>query len=112
MIEQTPNLSVNRTVGKLPLRVPSALRAPAAGYLKHSPFASLMENAGLSRCPFPPLRYGKNQGHETDRFAAAQLRVSQTRKSGSIGGVLKHREVRASLSPCAEHALSLHCVEK
>ncbi|MDP3653280.1 MAG: hypothetical protein Q8R67_16520 [Rhodoferax sp.] len=30
----TPNLSVNRTAHKLGLRVPSALRAPAAGYLK------------------------------------------------------------------------------
>lgn len=29
-----PNLSVNRTARKLRLRVPSALRAPAAGYLK------------------------------------------------------------------------------
>ena len=28
------NLSVNRTARKLRLRVPSALRAPAAGYLK------------------------------------------------------------------------------
>jgi hypothetical protein len=33
-----------------------------------------MENAGLSRCPSAPLR--ENQGHETDRFAAAQPRVS------------------------------------
>jgi len=31
-----PNLSVNRTARKLRLRVPSALRAPAAGYLKLS----------------------------------------------------------------------------
>jgi hypothetical protein len=30
------NLSVNRTARKLRLRVPSALRAPAAGYLKRS----------------------------------------------------------------------------
>ena len=30
---QWPNLSVNRTARKLRLRVPSALRAPAAGYL-------------------------------------------------------------------------------
>lgn len=29
-----PNLSVNRTARKLRLRVSSALRAPAAGYLK------------------------------------------------------------------------------
>lgn len=29
-----PNLSVNRTARKLRLRVPSALRAPAAGYLQ------------------------------------------------------------------------------
>jgi hypothetical protein len=29
-----PNLSVNRTTCKLRLQVPSALRAPAAGYLK------------------------------------------------------------------------------
>jgi len=29
-----PNLSVNRTACKLRLQVPSALRAPAAGYLK------------------------------------------------------------------------------
>jgi len=29
-----PNLSVNRTVRKLRLRVPSALRVPAVGYLK------------------------------------------------------------------------------
>ena len=29
-----PNPSVNRTARKLRLRVPSALRAPAAGYLK------------------------------------------------------------------------------
>ncbi len=28
------NLSVNRTARKLRLRVPSALRAPAVGYLK------------------------------------------------------------------------------
>ena len=28
------NLSVNRTVGKLRVPIPSALRAPAAGYLK------------------------------------------------------------------------------
>lgn len=28
------NFSVNRTARKLRLRVPSALRAPAAGYLK------------------------------------------------------------------------------
>jgi hypothetical protein len=27
-----------------------------------SPFASLRENAGLSRCPFPPLRYGRTRG--------------------------------------------------
>jgi hypothetical protein len=32
--EVTPNLSVNRTARKLRLRVPSALRAPTAGYLK------------------------------------------------------------------------------
>jgi hypothetical protein len=30
----TPNPSVNRTPGKLRLPVPSALRAPVAGYLK------------------------------------------------------------------------------
>jgi hypothetical protein len=30
----TANLSVNRTARKLRLRVPSALRSPAAGYLK------------------------------------------------------------------------------
>jgi len=30
-----------------------------AGELYRSPFASLRENAGLSRCPFPPLRYGR-----------------------------------------------------
>jgi hypothetical protein len=30
----TPNLSVNRTACKLRLQVPSALRAPASGYLK------------------------------------------------------------------------------
>lgn len=30
----TPNLSVNRTAHKLRLRVPYALRAPAAGYFK------------------------------------------------------------------------------
>lgn len=30
----TPNLSVNQIARKLRLRVPSALRAPAAGYLK------------------------------------------------------------------------------
>jgi hypothetical protein len=31
---QVANLSVNRTACKLRLQVPSALRAPAAGYLK------------------------------------------------------------------------------
>lgn len=31
---ERPNLSVNRTARKLRLRVPSALRAPAAAYLK------------------------------------------------------------------------------
>lgn len=30
----TPNPSANRTAHKLRLRVPSALRAPASGYLK------------------------------------------------------------------------------
>jgi len=30
----TPNLAVNRTARKLRLRVPSALRAPVAGYVK------------------------------------------------------------------------------
>ena len=30
------NPSVNRTVGKLRLPIPSALRAPAAGYLERS----------------------------------------------------------------------------
>ena len=30
----TPNPSVNRTACKLRLQVPSALRAPAAGYLE------------------------------------------------------------------------------
>jgi hypothetical protein len=30
----TPNLAVNRTARKRCLRVPSALRAPAAGYLE------------------------------------------------------------------------------
>ncbi len=34
LLYQQPNLSVNRTVCKLRLQVPSALRAPAAGYLK------------------------------------------------------------------------------
>lgn len=34
MQAQTPNPSVNRTARKLRLRDPSALRAPAAGYLK------------------------------------------------------------------------------
>jgi hypothetical protein len=33
-MNKTPNPSVNRTVGKLRLPIPSALRAPAAGYLK------------------------------------------------------------------------------
>jgi hypothetical protein len=36
----TPNLSVNRTARKLRLRVPSALRAPAAGYLKRWVFST------------------------------------------------------------------------
>ena len=36
------NLSVNRTVGKLRVPIPSALRAPAAGYLKR--WASLKED--------------------------------------------------------------------
>ena len=34
LLAMTPNLSVNRTARKLCLRVPSALRAPTAGYLK------------------------------------------------------------------------------
>jgi hypothetical protein len=34
MSSKTPNLSINRTASKLRLQVPSALRAPAVGYLK------------------------------------------------------------------------------
>jgi hypothetical protein len=34
VVEVMPHPSVNRTVFKLRLQVPSALRAPAAGYLK------------------------------------------------------------------------------
>ncbi len=30
--------------------------------LNGSPFASLRENAGLSRCSFPPLRSGRTRG--------------------------------------------------
>ncbi len=33
MSDLTPNPSINRTANKLRLLVPSALRAPAAGYL-------------------------------------------------------------------------------
>jgi len=48
-----------------------------AGYGRRSPGASRRENAGLSRCPSPARKQRReNQGHETDRFAAAQPRVS------------------------------------
>lgn len=38
---QVANLSVNRTACKLRLQVPSALRAPAAGYLHVGPYEQL-----------------------------------------------------------------------
>jgi hypothetical protein len=43
MDSETPNFSVNRTACKLRLQVPSALRAPAAGYLHRYAASSASE---------------------------------------------------------------------
>jgi len=62
---KTPNLSVSRTARKLRLRVPSALRAPAAGYLK-----------GWSadfRKPQRPLGFEVARKHGLYRFRKSRL---------------------------------------
>jgi len=70
----TPNTSFQGTAEKLCFSVPRRLRRQAAPELERSPLAPLGENAGAEPVPLPSATLRENQGHETDRFAAAQPR--------------------------------------
>src|SRR3989338_3478865 len=60
------------------------LRSIAAGELGRSPFASLRENAGLSRCPFPPPRYGRTRGTKPTASQRLSPALYERRKDARI----------------------------
>ena len=93
------NLSVNRTVGKLRLPIPSALRAPAAGYLKR--WASLKEDrfALMRVCTTP--KADRDPPYDTCQFAARAPLPQVTRRPESWCDVAvpKKRERRIAIRP-------------